>query len=104
MFSFFSVMILHIIHHNTLTLNSRVNQYKKQLGKWGLDHKRIKDSEYQAMLNKKRKRKLEDPRKESAFRLRGAEIDSSKIARYKKRKKINEDNVASDVGKQWHHI
>ncbi|MCJ1428493.1 hypothetical protein MMC29_006403 [Sticta canariensis] len=39
---------------------STVNQYKKQLGKWGLDNKRIKDSEYQAMLKKKRKREQED--------------------------------------------
>ena len=47
---------------------SRVNQYKKQLGKWGLDHKHIKDAEYQAMLKKERKREQEDPHKESAFR------------------------------------
>lgn len=83
-----------------LIFTSRVNQYKKQLGKWGLDNKCIKDFEYQAMLKKKRKREQEDPLKESAFRLRGAEVDSSKITRYKKRKGVNEDDVASDVGKQ----
>ncbi|MCJ1271319.1 hypothetical protein MMC22_011219 [Lobaria immixta] len=81
-----------------------LNQYKKQLGKWGLDNKRIKDFEYQAMLKKKRKREQEDPLKESAFRLRGAEVDSSKITRYKKRKGVNEADVASDVGKQWHRV
>ena len=56
------------------------------------------------MLKKKRKREEEDPRRESAFRLRGAEVDSSKITRYKKRKRINENDVTSDVGKQGHHI
>lgn len=51
------------------------------------------------MLKKKRKRKQEDPHKESAFRLRGAEADSSKINRYKIRKGVTEDDVTSDVGR-----
>lgn len=51
------------------------------------------------MLKKKRKREQEDPHKESAFRLRGAEVDSSKINRYKKRKGVTEDDVTSDVGR-----
>lgn len=85
---------------DVLSFISRPNQYKKQIGKWGLDKKRIKDSEYQAMLKKKRKREQEVPHKESAFRLRGAEVDSSKISRYKKRKGVNEEDVSSDVGRQ----
>lgn len=87
------------MNRDVLILASRVNQYKKQLGKWGLDNKRVKDSEYQAMLKKKRKREQEDPQKESAFRLRGAEVETSKITRYKKRKGLNESDVTSDVGK-----
>ena len=51
------------------------------------------------MLKKKRKREQENPQKNSAFRLRGAEVESSKIIRYKKRKGVNENDVISDVGK-----
>lgn len=97
----FKIFRTDTIYDKVLCTNftSRVNQYKKQPGIWHLNNKRIKELEYQVMLKKKRKREQEDPRKESAFRLRGAEVDSSKITRYKKRKGVTEDDVTSDVGR-----
>lgn len=78
-----------------------LNQYKKQISKWGLDKKRIKGAEYKAMLKKKRKRELEAPGKESRFILHGEEVPQSKIARFEERMqksgKINEDDTLSDV-------
>ncbi|KAF2188362.1 hypothetical protein K469DRAFT_536359, partial [Zopfia rhizophila CBS 207.26] len=61
------------------------NQYKKQIAKWGLDTKRIKGTEYKAMLKKKRKRESDEPGKLSQFFLCGQRVPSPNITRYKER-------------------
>ena len=73
-------------------------QYKKQLQKWDIDHKRIKSIEYKAMIRKKRQRE-EDGQKESKFQLRGVEIDDAKIVRFQKRHRISEPDQVSDCRK-----
>lgn len=78
-----------------------LNQYKKRISKWGLDKKRIKHAEYEAMVKKKRKRELEAPGKGSQFILHGEEVPQSKITRFEERMqrsgKINEEDTLSDV-------
>ena len=81
----------------TLTVGSE-KQYKNQLQKWDIDHKRIKPTEYKAMIRKKRQRE-EDGQKESKFQLRGVEIDDAKIVRFQKRHRINEPEQVSDCRK-----
>lgn len=76
----------------------REKQYKKQLQKWDIDHKRIKSTEYKAMIRKKRQRE-EDGQKESKFQLRGVEIDDAKIVRFQKRHRISEVEQVSDCRK-----
>ncbi|KAK3167094.1 hypothetical protein OEA41_010219 [Lepraria neglecta] len=70
------------------------NQYKKKLKEWKLDHKRIRVSEYKAMIRKKRKREYLE--KEIAFRLRGMEVDDSKIDRFRKRRKADDQAELCD--------
>ncbi|KAI9734865.1 MAG: hypothetical protein M1834_001945 [Cirrosporium novae-zelandiae] len=72
------------------------NQYKKQLHKWGLNHKRINGDEYMCMDRIEKKRKQDDG-KETEFILRGKEVDKKDINRYRKRNKISEENVASNT-------
>lgn len=77
----------------------RENQYKRKLREWALDHKRIKDREYKAMIRKQRERNQNDSAKGTTFRLRGVEVDESKIASFKKRNNVNDDDSLSDYGK-----
>ena len=77
-----------------LTLYSE-KQYKTQLQKWDIDHKRIKPTEYKAMVRKKRQRE-EDGQKDSKFELRGREVDDAKIIRFQKRHRVSEPEQMSD--------
>ncbi|KAL2058632.1 hypothetical protein ABVK25_001360 [Lepraria finkii] len=70
------------------------NQYKKKLKEWKLDHKRIRLSEHKVMIRKKRKR--EESEKKAAFRLRDMEVDDSKIVRFRKRRKTDNQAELSD--------
>ena len=74
-------------------MRSRVQKYKKQLKRWGLDKKNIKTLEYLAMLKKKRNRELEDPPKETRFHIRGRHVDPKAITRFAKRIKVIEHGV-----------
>ncbi|RQM05664.1 hypothetical protein DH86_00003421 [Scytalidium sp. 3C] len=56
-------------------------QYKRRIGKWGLD-KNVKKSEMQAIVRKQQTRIGDD--KESAFRVRGREVEPLKIQRWMK--------------------
>ena len=80
-----------------LTLYSE-KQYKTQLQKWDIDHKRIKPTEYKAMVRKKRQRE-EDGQKDSKFELRGLEVDDAKIIRFQKRHRISEPEQLYDCRK-----
>ena len=80
-----------------LTLYSE-KQYKTQLQKWDIDHKRIKPTEYKAMIRKKRQRE-EDGHTDVKFKLRGLEIDDAKIVRFQKRHRISEPEQVSDCRK-----
>ena len=67
--------------------SERVNQSKKQLKKWRVDHKRLKGAEYKAIIRKKRERERADAAKKTEFRLPGKEIKQSKIIRFQRGKK-----------------
>jgi hypothetical protein len=63
-------------------LRTRIRQYKSRISKWNLD-KNIKPKEMKAIVRKKLERKLLEPdRPEYSFRIRGVEVDSSKIDRW----------------------
>ncbi|MCJ1460721.1 hypothetical protein MMC28_011103 [Mycoblastus sanguinarius] len=72
------------------------SQYKKQLRKWGLDHKRIKGPEYKAIIRKQRSREQQGLGDKSRFVLRGVEVGNSKIVGFQERNKINDEDRLSD--------
>ena len=75
-----------------------MKQYKQQLQKWDLDHKRIKPIEYKAMI--RIKQELEERgQKDIKFQLRGLQIDDAKIARFQKRHQISKPEQVSDCRK-----
>ena len=63
-----------------------------------MDHKRIKPTEYKAMIRKKRQRE-DDGQKDSKFELRGLEVDDAKITRFQKRHRISESEQIYDCRK-----
>ena len=76
-----------------------VDQYKKRFQKWGLKNKRNTDHEYRYIVNKERKRRQEDPEKQTAFFKGGEEIGQAKIDRFRKRKKISDADEISNACK-----
>jgi hypothetical protein len=66
---------------NSLTVFGSERQYKRRIGKWGLD-KNVKKSEMRAIVRKQQSRIGDD--KESAFRVRGREVEPLKIQRWMK--------------------
>ena len=61
--------------------------------------KRISGREYKAMIGMKRAREEEQPGKETRFRLRGVEVEDSKIERFSKRTRLLEHQAVDDTGK-----
>jgi hypothetical protein len=97
---FFFILLLFL----SPTADSK-KQYKTQFSKWGIDTKRIKRREYQAMLGKKRKRECEEPPKPTKFQLHGKNVPDTKIARWEarmlKQGKITGADTFSDVGERY---
>ena len=58
--------------------------------------KNIRSSEYNAIITKKRKR--EEEGKDSAFRLRGALVNESKIVRYEKKTQRGDEHEIAEAG------
>lgn len=94
---------IHPISPNTQTELHSIKQYKTQITKWGLDKKRIKASEYKAMLKVQRRREQQEPPKATQFFLHGREVPLGKISRFESRMvkegKISEHDMFDDVGK-----
>ncbi|KAH8816514.1 hypothetical protein F5884DRAFT_226365 [Xylogone sp. PMI_703] len=67
-------------------------QYKRRISKWGLD-KNVKKSEMQAIVRKQQTRIGED--KESAFRVRGREVEPLKIQRWMRQHGDGDGDVLS---------
>jgi len=61
-----------------------MKQYKDRVERWGINIKNFKGSERQAVVRKRQRRKV-DGMKESAFRIRGREVESDKIERFNRR-------------------
>ena len=73
----------------------RQKQYKDKISKWGLNTKRLKEDDFKGMINMERKRARETPGKRTEFLFGGAVVDRAKIMRFKKRRKIADDDDVS---------
>ena len=73
-----------------------VDQYKKRFQKWGLKSKRTTDNEYRYMVKKERERRQKNPEKETVFLKEDEPIDPLKIVRFRKRKRLSDDDEISN--------
>jgi hypothetical protein len=71
----------------------RDSQYKKNFPKSGIG-KNIKSSEMRWMIQKERERRAQE-NKNTAFSVRGQEVDPSKIKRFKTRNNIRANDALS---------
>ena len=77
----------------------RRRQYNTKIGEWRIG-KNVKDNEMRAIIRKEQKRKMEDPPKESVFRVRKQHVNPHKIARFKRSKGVTDDDIlVLDAGK-----
>ncbi|MCJ1370493.1 hypothetical protein MMC20_001706 [Loxospora ochrophaea] len=79
-------------HHS---FKATQKQYKDKISKWGLNTKRLKEDDFKGMINMERKRARETPGKRTEFLFGGAVVDRAKIMRFKKRRKIADDDDVS---------
>ncbi|MCJ1473176.1 hypothetical protein MMC13_001827 [Lambiella insularis] len=69
-------------------------QYNTKIAQWRIG-KNIKENEMKAIVRKERQRKMQDPPKDSVFRVRKLPVDSQKIERFKRDNRINSDDDIS---------
>ncbi len=74
-----------------------MKQYKSKLKEWRFE-KNIKGNVMRAIVRKDRKRKAEDPLRETTFRLREQPVPTEKIERYRRDHGFTEDTIMSDAG------
>ncbi|KAL9122701.1 MAG: hypothetical protein Q9187_000739 [Circinaria calcarea] len=74
----------------------RRKQYNTKISQWHFD-KKVKEHEMRVIIRKQRKRKAEDPPKESSFRVRKQPVGSNKIERFKMEKRIDDDIEMPDA-------
>ena len=75
-------------------------QYRTKIKEWGMDIKNIKNHEMQAIVRKDRKRKAEDPLRESEYRVNGQTVEPKKIERFMERWKHRLGDIMADTGKE----
>ena len=77
-----------------------VKQYKRQFQKWDEDHKRIKATEYKAMIRKKWQHQKYGC-EEITFQLRGRKVDDTKLLDFKSRIRLaNQSSFMTTVSEQ----
>jgi hypothetical protein len=74
-------------------VNTRDKQLKTKVAQWRLE-KNIKKHEMAAIVRKQQQRKATD-NKDSAFRVRGREVEASKINRFVRTQEIKGANISS---------
>ncbi|MCJ1391371.1 hypothetical protein MMC18_004235 [Xylographa bjoerkii] len=67
-------------------------QYNTKIAQWRIG-KNVKDIEMRAIVCKEMRRKMENPPKSSVFRVRKYPVDVQKIARFKRDKGLEDDDV-----------
>src|SRR5437016_3357345 len=84
---------LYAVIRGSALMMYRDSQYKKKFPKSGIG-KNIKSSEMRWIIQKERERRTEE-NKSTAFRVRGQEVDPTKIKRYKTRNKLRDSEALS---------
>ena len=75
-------------------------QYTTKIKEWDMDIKNMKTHDMQAIIRKDRKRKVEDPLKESEFLVNGQIVERKKIERFMERSKDRLVDIMADTGEE----